>query len=248
MTNQPLQIKKIAAIATIGLAILISVSIIIKIITANNQKVIIQNLTSCSENISAPAKNLLFTQLYPYINQQNQLSNTPTASTYYATFRDNSCQTTEFKDQAGASYQTTAIIDLESLKYSYKITYYWTKSTNAPKDVDLASVSLYCLTDKELIYGPFDCQSLPGIQIESDPILSILPYFGDGFTVTPTLSTTSNSGYGINILYNPSTSIYLSGETEKFQTEADDNIINYLTSHGIIIEDYTLTRRYAIVK
>ena len=248
MNNKTISIPKITFFSALSIILIITLSLTIKTLTSNRYKVIIDNIKSCSQGISTTSKDLLGTQLYSYINSQNNITNTTNSNTYHATLRESSCKTKEFKDDKGVSYQTTAIIDFQSLLYSYKVTYNWTKNTNIPKELDLGSIALYCLPEQDLIYSNFDCESLPNIKTESDPILSALPYFNQYFSVIPTTSTDSTSGYGIIITYNPSEEVYLSGNTDTFEQETNQIIEQYFLENNIDLDNYTITKKYAIIE
>ena len=248
MNNQPLlSTKKLIFISSIAVLSIIVISILIKILTDNHHKVIINNISTCSPNITIAASDHLSSQFYSYITEQDNLNNVATNNTYHANFRESTCQTEEFKDDNGISYKTTVITDFTDRQYSYKITYYWTAKANTPKNIDLASLSVYCLSDQDSIYPDFNCAKLPNIQQEADPILSLLPYFGEHFSLRPSVSTTSTSGYGIIITYDPPESIYLSGRVAEFQQQTDATITDFLSAHHINIEDYSLVKKFAVV-
>lgn len=253
MNNEESQIllKKRLAIGLVATFLIACIAIVIYcILTNNNRKVIITNLDSCATDMPADDRDDLFRKLYDFVEAQNQTNSKSSQPHYDAVIRTDSCQNKSYEYEGQKSYTATAILDIESAKQSYQISFNWVKSSEISiENIDLGSVQVSCLTQNELIYGDFNCDQNPLINStgsDNDPILAILPYFGDGFSLSPTLSADSASGYSIIITYDPPESVYLGGTLETFQNERKQMAENYLESQNIDISRYTFIEKYAV--
>jgi len=80
-------------------------------------------------------------------------------------------------------YKTTFIVDIPSIKQSYKITNYFTDNIEY-FSADYRQL-VTCLGVRDLIYGDFNCKdrfSTENNLTKSDPILMLLPYRSDTWT------------------------------------------------------------------
>lgn len=232
--------------------IIIIVSIIIMRLNDTKYKVIIDNVDSCSAGISGYSKDTLFTNAYKIVSEQNAVEEKDTEETYHAIFRDGTCETEEYTSMDKIiSYNTSAILDVEELGYSFRIIFNWVKD-DVKQDIDLGTPDVLCLDVSELKYGEFNCESNPLATslFELDPILDVLPHFGDRYSMRPRVDTDKdgNSYYTIVIEYDPLESTYVNDLLDAFVAERKADAKQYLANNGINIDNYKVEETYAIIK
>lgn len=226
--------------------IIVLISIVLINYRQEKYKAIIDNIEECSGGISQFSKDVLFENVYNLVDAQNNIEQIETKETYHALLRENTCETKEYNGGEIVSYKTYAIIDIEEVGYSFKIGYSWIKNSET---VDLGSVEATCLSSDELIYGEFNCKDNPMIltAIELDPILNILPYFGENYIIKPRLDENEDGEYyTIVIEYNPPESVYENGEVEEFRNSRKQMATNYLINQGIKLDEYVIEETFAI--
>ena len=112
----------------------------------------------------------------------------------------------------------------------------------------MGSVEATCLNPGDLLYGEFNCKANSMIltKTDLDPILDVLPYFGDHYTIKPQLSTDNNGNqfYVINIEYNPPDSVYLGDNFESYIAERKQSALDYLQGQGIDLNNYKIEETY----
>lgn len=80
-------------------------------------------------------------------------------------------------------YTVNFIVDIESKKQSYKVSYQWTDIPEAKEYVDEYGTQVTCLPVDELKYGDFKCvdERIEEMGVENyDPIQPLLPYHKPG--------------------------------------------------------------------
>lgn len=137
------------------------------------------------------------------------------------------------------------IVDMQSIKQSYFITYKWSPTDN---NVNLSgyTATAACLSSDKLIYGDFTCIDdfyNSKSYINRDPILDYLPYSTFNYTVTATINKDNKADLDVNII------LYLSdtrdGNREnsinKYKTEITDwiKLINLIPDNYLI--NYTIS-------
>ena len=227
--------------------LVIMFSVMVKNIEAEKNKLFLDNIESCAQGISEYSKDPLFSKLYPVVKKQSEMAGVDVATNYHGVLRDGSCLTREYTNSDGVtSYATKAIVDIEELGFSYKIHFSWIKTNN--QSIDLGFPEVSCLASDELIYGEFDCASNPTTTTETDDIFRVSPKFGDGWSISPTTSKTSKSGYGIILTYDPPSNVYTEGRFGKWSEEKTQEVYDYLQESGINIDNYEIIKKYAIVR
>lgn len=238
-------IKKLRRIVIIGTIIFVSVIVVISVIIMHFQglqgKVIVNNLSTCAPNISDSTKTAFFKNLYKVVTAQDQATSKSPQSYYYAHFRDNSCTTEELAKDKAKSYHTSAIIDIKSRGYSFKISFAWTKTKDAPKFFDSGNVGLYCLKDEELIYPKFDCSKNSFITQEQDVIYNWMPYVGQNFYMVASKSSKSKSGVSLNVIYQLNREYYRENKINILKAEVEVEIDQFFKAHDLQREDYDFT-------
>ena len=193
--------KHIVISISIVFAIFIIISIIYAVVRnneANRFLIIVDNLSSCTPNISDDSKFNLSSSLYGIASSQNDLSHIKSASNYHANFREGSCETKNYINYNRPSYVTTAIVDIPDLQYSYKVRFNWlSSSTPVPEELDGMPIYVFCLPNDQLVYPEFGCSDNPSFSIEDDEITYIIPYSGNGYKLDLVKSVNSPSGYSI---------------------------------------------------
>ena len=78
------------------------------------------------------------------------------------------------------------IIDIQSLKQSYRVSYQWMDNLEWSRDLDEYGTMVTCLDkEEEIIYKDFKCKDgLSGQNIVLDPIVEYLPYSTPNYKIT----------------------------------------------------------------
>ena len=238
----------------IGLAIVFLVACIAifayYLLNRHNEMVVITNLNTCVTDMSSADQDEIFRSIYPYIKEQNAVNLIPTQASYEGIVRAGTCQTQDYDIDGQKSHYTEFILDIPTLQQSYRISFNWVKTYEEKlPETDLGHAGVSCLEPEELIYDDFNCDQnslITTINANGDPILEVLPYFGDGYSLSPTLSTESSSGYSIILTYDPPSEVYLGGTLAEFQAERYKMMENYLKSKNIDISNYTIIEKYVV--
>lgn len=224
--------------------IVVVISIVMMFLNQKRYRIAIDNLNDCSVGISENSKDNLYTILFNIIKNQNEVEEKKTQEElYHAYFRSDTCKTTV----AGEYKFTSGILDIENAGYSYKIEYYWVEKD--PKEgIDLGTVTAVCLKESELKYGSFNCadNSLTTTEFDSDIILRVTPYIGDGFTIYPRVGKKEDGTeyYYINIEYKPSDEVYINDRVDSFKASRKQMAIDYLTDNGVTIDNYPIVETF----
>ncbi|MCL1839768.1 hypothetical protein FWF89_02080 [Candidatus Saccharibacteria bacterium] len=220
--------------------------------TMHNNMIVITNIDSCAERLPASQRDTVFRQLYPFIREQNSVNGIDSQPTYHAVIRDNTCRTKDYERDGLRSSNARFILDIEELNQSYRVSFNWIKTGDPQSpEIDLGSTNVNCLLEEYLIYGDFNCDQNPLIQASNsgrEPILSLIPYFGDGFSLSPTLSATSKSGYSIILTFDPPQIIYLEGPLEPFLESRRTMMRQFLQDNDINIDEYGIIENFRITR
>lgn len=249
--NQPIDRRRLA-IGIIVVFVLVCVfAVIFYFATRNSRMVVITNIDSCAEKLPSSQKETVFAQIYPFIEAQNKINEVGNKNTYTGVIREGTCTTKEYEDNGLKSSNARFILDIEDAEQSYRVSFNWIKTGDVQSpEIDLGSANLNCLLEEDLIYGDFRCNSNPLIQAANsgtDPILSIIPYFGNGYSLSPTLSSTSASGYSIILTFDPPEEVQLNGTIENFKESRRKMMESYLRDHDVDIDNYSIIERHKIV-
>lgn len=119
------------------------------------------------------------------------------------------------------------IVDIESIKQSYQVSYQWGDEDY----LDEYGTIVSCLPKKSLIYGDFNCQDLfTSMAGTNDPALLATPYSDYGYDITA--EEQSDGKVVINI--------YLYACQVDEEEVYRDYALDYLKSQNVDLEDYTI--------
>lgn len=219
-----------------------------------NNMVKVVNLGDCAEGVSKAIKETTFSNLYEFVTYQNKINDKDMASTYDGMVREGTCTVRDSINQEGKMTFTSVdfILDIEELQYSYRVEFNYIKpGSDRSEYVDLGSTMVSCLREREMIYPDFGCDknelilNTNGYAIDWE-IFSALPYIGDGYTLTYTLSPESVSGYSIVFKYNIPEDEFKNGTYEDFIKKRREMAKDYLKDNNVNLDDYSLieSKRY----
>lgn len=254
MTDGRNRIKLVVVLAAVGFLSLVGFIIYQWLHVSYDEMVVVANLDECAVGIERTMKESVFTTIYQYVKAQNEVGDKVTDKTYEAVIRDGTCATEDFKNEKDKLVSTgvKAILDIDELQYSYLMRFSYIKpGSDRNEYVDLGTTMLTCLREKEMIYQDFGCNQNQlikdtSLDVTYWEIFSALPYVGDGFTLTYTLSPESISGYSIVFKYNVPESAFKNGTYGEFIAERRKMAENYLRERGVDLDDYSLieSKRY----
>lgn len=136
-------------------------------------EVIIRNYRDNVKNLSGNYEDLIMAELYKVI-KLNTKEGEAVPSVNDAILRDGSARQ-EYSEEFSI-YKGSFIVDIESLKQSYIITYVYSR------DSDSTALGGYpilasCLPVDQLIYGDFGCKDIESEEsVDLNPITTVLPY------------------------------------------------------------------------
>ncbi len=176
----------------VGLFLLVFAVVVV--VSGNHVKsgiVNIQGLAQCSKDIHNNVKDDIETKTYSLVKSANDYNKLKTSDGYKATIRGGSCkqeQTNQSTDSSGVHHTvntSSIVIDIQSAKQSWKITYDWVTQSGSLANIDLGTIKPECLPVDQLKYGDFKCENIMSLAKygtdKSDPILPYMPYDGAGF-------------------------------------------------------------------
>lgn len=228
-------------VSAIGFVVLVIISVLMAHFANINQKVLVKDLDDCLAELRSSDKEIVLKRLFARVKDQNETNGKDSKSSYDAVVRDGSCRTEKAVDDGQAFTAANFIMDIESLKYSFRIRYsYIPKNTEIKKNsyADLGTVNVYCLDEKDMIYPDFGCSNSKMAMEEPDPIKLIAGNVFDGCSITYTTSGTSESGYAIVLNYKPAEKVYLEGTYGAFKTKCYNEAMKYLQDANINLDNY----------
>ncbi len=132
------------------------------------------------------------------------------------------------------------IVDMQSIKQSYLITYEWSSDVNNAS-LSGYSVAAACLPANKLIYGDFSCKddfSSPTNNSSRDPILDYLPYTTFNYVVTATTNTPNKVELDANIILYSSDTI--DGNRDSSINKYESEITDWIKSKGLNPNNYLI--------
>lgn len=205
-------------------------------------EVVIENIDECTNGITNYSKENLFGGLYNVVAEQNKINNVENKKTYEANIRVDTCKTAEHDIDGVISYTTEGIIDINELKYSYEISFVWLKD-EIGAGMDLGVVNAYCLSEKQMIYDDFRCGDNSVVLKKVDPIVNLLPFFGDGFKM---VLRSNENGYYVNVEMEPSEQVYDDGKVDEFTNNVKKVVEKFFENNGLDMEKYEVKYTYKI--
>jgi hypothetical protein len=204
----------------------------------SNTQTPIKNFDNLVKNFPDDKKKNIYQALAIIIKYNNQDKNIDMNKIDDAVIRKGSEKQDEVKKDT--NYTGSFIVDIESLKQSYRINYVYSNDQNS----NFASgypIIASCLEESELIYGYFKCEQ-PNAQLREsgDKLLKLLPYNSPYYTITgiPATSTDSKPTIVIQIM-----STYNSERTRKTFMTYKDQALAWIKEQGVSIDDYTVRYR-----
>jgi hypothetical protein len=195
----------------------------------------VNNYDKYIKNLPTDRKNSINSALYKIVATNSQTDN---INVNDATIRDGSAKYSY--DRTTNVNSGSFIVDMESIKQSYMISYEWSSDS---KNSNLSGYSAIatCLASADFIYGEFGCvDSFANSKsyTERDPILKYLPYSTFNLSVTANVISNDRVDLNVNIiLYSSDTR---DGQRDisiaKYKTE----IVEWIRSLGLNPDDYLI--------
>lgn len=196
--NQPVSRKKAAIILIVVMALFMGFIYLLNIFFQSDENkfgkfIKIQNYSSKVKNLSGETREAMESTLYNTVERNVDSSTNP--SKINDAYIRNESNKQEFNAQSTV-YSGTFIVDMASIKQSYRVTYKYSQRNTA--DTGGTPISITCLAPSELIYGDFDCSDIISEQSNDyDEVTAVIPYHGLSFILTPD-ATQSGRGLVIN--------------------------------------------------
>lgn len=233
--------KKIVIVAVLLLVVFVAVCVFWYLSTQqkpSDTQTPIKNFDNLVKDFPDEKKKNIYQALAIIIKYNNKDKNIDMNKIDDAVIRKGSETQKEVKKDT--NYTGSFIVDIESLKQSYRINYVYSNDQNS----DFASgypVIASCLEENELIYGYFKCEQ-PNAQLREsgDKLLKLLPYNSPYYTITgiPAVSSGEKPTVIIQIM-----SSYNSERTRKTFMTYKDQALAWIKEQGVAIENYTVKYR-----
>jgi hypothetical protein len=186
-------------------------------------------------NLPADRRDSINTALYKIVKDNSNNSNVAVKD---ASIRSGSV--TYNYDKTTNVNSGSFIVDMQSIKQSYLITYEWSTDSNNP-DLSGYSSTASCLPIDKLMYGDFSCQdsfSSSDNTKNRDPILDLMPYSTFNYVVTANTNDPNKVELDANIiLYSADTR---DGNRDKSITNYETEITDWIKSKGLNPTDYLI--------
>jgi hypothetical protein len=227
--------KKLVAIFAILLTVLVIIGITVGIFTSqqNGSQIAIGNYDKYVKSLPQDRRAAINKALYGVIKSglQNKKINVDDAIIREGSY-------TEVFNSSEKTYSSTFIVDIASIKQSYKVLFTWSKDAKIVLRGD--NLKFDCLSKDQLIYGDFKCSEILGLPTSSnDPILQYLPYSTFNYTIA--LSPVANEKVGLDIrifLYSSDTR---DGNRDQSIDRYKNEAINWIKSKGLDVNNYLIT-------
>lgn len=206
--------------------------------SSNNQRIAIKNFNQYVKNISSDEQAGLEEMLYNTV-LMNNVSEEKIVSINDATIREGSYE----QDKQNDIYKTIFIVDIESIKQSYRIKNLYSKLEPEQSGLYDYTRSVLCLEKNKLLYGEFNCKDRSsqerGLE-QSDPILQHLPLSTLDYTVRQDMNSKE-----LKLIAEISLSAvdYKMGE-EASVNEYKNRLRAWFQSVDLNIDDYSITYTY----
>lgn len=151
---------------------------------------------------------------------------------------------TQTFDDRTKVYTVSFIVDIQSLKQSYDVSYQWDASSSGNTEkLDEWGTVVKCLPKEKLLYGDFSCKDMfTELQGNTDPILNSLPHSTLDYNLTVAQGTTGIKGDQKLIL---DADLLLSAADVRSGRDAaiaayTQEVRDYITSLGLNPDSYTI--------
>ncbi|OYX39163.1 hypothetical protein B7Z00_00965 [Candidatus Saccharibacteria bacterium 32-50-10] len=144
----------------------------------------------------------------------------------------------KFNDKTNI-HSATFIVDIESLKHSYDISYEWKGDGSISKDFDEWGTFVKCLPKDKLIYGDFNCKDMfSDLTGPVDPLIKeILPYENSFYTIRYFIEG-NKTIISVQIMVNNNSS-RTEKRFENYKLQAQE----WLKEKGVNLSDYLIQYR-----
>ena len=228
-----------ALIVVVIISVLIIVATLAYVSTrtkSNENKVSIRGLNDIS-NISTDRRDGIMASLYEIV-RLNSVEGTNIPGIKDAALRKGSEKQSEVKSKV--QYTGTFIVDIASLKQSYRITYSYTSDNH---DVFSSGypVMASCLNKDELVFGEFDCKnpSYGAKSDTSDPLLSKLPFNSSFYSIDSTTDKIDGKTHlVVQVMMN-----HNSTSTKKAFLQYRDEALSWIKSQDVSVDNYVIEYR-----
>lgn len=226
--------KKQIIILVTSFICLIGLLSAIYIIQNNSNQISINNYDKYLKNLPNDRKTDINRAIYSQIRYLDKLQDYKNDTN----IRSNSYS--EKYNKSSFIYQSSFIIDIPSLKISYRIGLSWTKKSNI--ELSGSNLSFSCVEKSEIIYKDFNCRkSLNLPDITDDKILNYLPYSVSNYSIIIKSNTPSGISLYIDIFLDLADTENNKTETSiaKYKTAA----LNWIKSKNLNPNSYIVNYR-----
>lgn len=226
--------KKQIILIVISFILLVGLLSVIYYIQQNSNQIKISGFDKYAKSIPEDRKKSLYQSLYVQISDDGKLDNYRSD----AIIRENSFSEKYKKDSN--IYNSAFIIDIPSIKESFKVNISWSPDSNVnlgPEDLTFS-----CLEKSEIIYKNFDCNKSLGLPdlIEND-ITQYLPYSVSNYMITLKNNSDIKTSLYIDIYLDRSDT-----ENNKTNNSIDkykQSAINWIKSKNLNPDNYIINYR-----
>ena len=232
----------ILVVLAVSIVLLIIIASVIAYLQSNRNAygdgLKIQNYDQMVKNLPSETHQSIEASLYNIVKQN---SNTKVSSVKDTYIRKDSAKQDEVSK--GKQYSGSFIVDIESLKQSYRVAYAY---SSTPNDgfMDGYPINIICLNPNELIYGEFDCKGTTTSETAtSDPILKLVPHSTLNYKITPFLDLDRDRHITLTVtllLTEADRSINEAAAVEQYKAEA----LEWLNTQGLDLSRYTINYVY----
>lgn len=141
------------------------------------------------------------------------------------------------KEEKTGIHSVEFIVDSESLKQSYMITYQWADNENV--DLPEWGTAVKCLPEDKIIYKDFKCKDMFKEMSENidESLSKVLPYNGDYYRISQ-YPDGDNTNISIQIMINNN-----STRTKERFEEYKEDALEWLKSNGVNVDKYRIDYR-----
>jgi hypothetical protein len=234
--------KKIALVVLLAVTVIaITVLFIVFAPKGTNpygNEVLIKGYNNTVKNLSDNYEKLIMAELYKVI-RLNAKEGDSVPSVKDATLRDGSAQQ-EYSEEFSI-YKGSFIVDIESLKQSYIVTYTYSRDPNSTA-LGGYPVLVSCLPAEQLKYGDFSCKDIETEEsADLNPITTVLPYS----TLTYSIRAVNNDDGSVRLVVTLSIT-----EADRRSGEAaavaayKEEVLSWISSQGFNPADYDIVYDY----
>lgn len=221
--------KQLVTIVSFSIFLLIAIPLLIWAFSSSNKgmpSTSITNYSNTVSNLPGDYKDKMQSFLFNIIKLNN--STVDPASIKDSLIREGSHSQ---KNPKSGQYSGSFIVDIPSLRQSYKITYKYSREDDG-FDSGYPFISS-CVDTSELIYEAFNCKNPQYWETPDDPLLQKLPYKGSNYTIS--YYDEKNIIVKISLTY--------SSGTDKFFKSYAEEARAWLVSQGFNLENYSIEYR-----